>query len=146
MIVIIVTLFYSCTKKSFREIHHAEMAHITGRQRYRPAGLCCLQRPTGRAGAELSATRAQHCPVPKTGGSAGAGPKAAKPPITWAEARDKNGFRVDIECDHPGCSKPRAKPYPAYEGPVKKTDRRRQSDPYSTNQDPDYNIQLGYEW
>ena len=55
-------------------------------------------------------------------------------------------FRVDIECDHPGCSKPRAKPYPAYEGPVKKTDRRRQSDPYSTNQDPDYNIQLGYEW
>lgn len=73
MIVIIVTLFYSCTKKSFREIHHAEMAHITGRQRYRPAGLCCLQRPTGRAGAELSATRAQHCPVPKTGGSAGAG-------------------------------------------------------------------------
>lgn len=73
-------------------------------------------------------------------------PKAAKPPITWAEARDKNGFRVDIECDHPGCSKPRAKPYPAYEGPVKKTDRRRQSDPYSTNQDPDYNIQLGYEW
>ena len=75
-----------------------------------------------------------------------AGPKAAKPPITWAEARDKNGFRVDIECDHPGCSKPRAKPYPAYEGPVKKTDRRRQSDPYSTNQDPDYNIQLGYEW
>ncbi|QOU00318.1 hypothetical protein SCH909_3138 [Serratia marcescens] len=51
-----------------------------------------------------------------------------------------------IECDHPGCSKPRAKPYPAYEGPVKKTDRRRQSDPYSTNQDPDYNIQLGYEW
>ncbi len=86
-------------------------------------------------------------PPPKTGGSAeGRLPKAAKPPITWAEARDKNGFRVDIECDHPGCSKPRAKPYPAYEGPVKKTDRRRQSDPYSTNQDPDYNIQLGYEW
>lgn len=73
-------------------------------------------------------------------------PKAEKPPITWAEARDKNGFRVDIECDHPGCSKPRTKPYPAYDGPVKKTDRRRQSDPYSTNQDPDYNIQLGYEW
>ncbi|MEX0631785.1 hypothetical protein M8494_05785 [Serratia ureilytica] len=62
------------------------------------------------------------------------------------QRRDKSGFRVDIECDHPGCSKPRTKPYPAYEGPVKKTDRRRQSDPYSTNQDPDYNIQLGYEW
>ncbi|MBH3127655.1 hypothetical protein I5R16_12310 [Serratia marcescens] len=72
--------------------------------------------------------------------------KTGKPPIAWTEARDKSGFRVDIECDHPGCSKPRAKPYPAYEGPVKKTDRRRQSDPYSTNQDPDYNIQLGYEW
>ncbi|HIE1305471.1 TPA: hypothetical protein ACXJRF_000329 [Serratia marcescens] len=85
-------------------------------------------------------------PPPKPVAPPGPTPKAAKPPITWAEARDKNGFRVDIECDHPGCSKPRAKPYPAYEGPVKKTDRRRQSDPYSTNQDPDYNIQLGYEW
>ncbi|MEG7475142.1 hypothetical protein [Serratia marcescens] len=85
-------------------------------------------------------------PSPKPVAPPGPAPKAAKPPITWAEARDKNGFRVDIECDHPGCSKPRAKPYPAYEGPVKKTDRRRQSDPYSTNQDPDYNIQLGYEW
>ncbi|MGK8677136.1 hypothetical protein [Serratia marcescens] len=85
-------------------------------------------------------------PPPKPVTAPGPVPKAAKPPITWAEAREKNGFRVDIECDHPGCSKPRAKPYPAYEGPVKKTDRRRQSDPYSTNQDPDYNIQLGYEW
>ncbi|BEN31108.1 hypothetical protein ABXK20_001503 [Serratia marcescens] len=85
-------------------------------------------------------------PPPKPVAAPGPVPKAAKPPITWAEAREKNGFRVDIECDHPGCSKPRAKPYPAYEGPVKKTDRRRQSDPYSTNQDPDYNIQLGYEW
>ncbi|AWQ48618.1 MAG: hypothetical protein E7J62_08610 [Serratia marcescens] len=85
-------------------------------------------------------------PPPKPVAAPGPVPKAAKPPITWAEAREKNGFRVDIECDHPGCSKPRAKPYPAYEGAVKKTDRRRQSDPYSTNQDPDYNIQLGYEW
>ncbi|WP_419686462.1 hypothetical protein ACN2W4_00160 [Serratia marcescens] len=85
-------------------------------------------------------------PPPKPVAAPGPVPKAAKPPITWAEAREKNGFRVDIECDHPGCSKPRAKPYPAYEGPVKKTDRRRQSDPYSTNQDPDYSIQLGYEW
>ncbi|HGE8463973.1 hypothetical protein PTR02_00915 [Serratia nevei] len=85
-------------------------------------------------------------PPPKPVAAPGPVPKAAKPPITWAEAREKNGFRVDIECDHPGCSKPRAKLYPAYEGPVKKTDRRRQSDPYSTNQDPDYNIQLGYEW
>lgn len=85
-------------------------------------------------------------PPPKPVAAPGPVPKAAKPPITWAEAREKNGFRVDIECDHPGCSKPRAKPDPAYEGPVKKTDRRRQSDPYSTNQDPDYNIQLGYEW
>ncbi|EPM4711160.1 hypothetical protein PTR52_08345 [Serratia nevei] len=85
-------------------------------------------------------------PAPKTAPEPGPAPKAEKPPIAWAEARDKSGFRVDIECDHPGCSKPRAKPYPAYEGPVKKTDRRRQSDPYSTNQDPDYNIQLGYEW
>lgn len=85
-------------------------------------------------------------PPPKPVAAPGPVPKAAKPPITWAEAREKNGFRVDIECDHPGSSKPRAKPYPAYEGPVKKTDRRRQSDPYSTNQDPDYNIQLGYEW
>ncbi|BEM28861.1 hypothetical protein SME05J_24310 [Serratia marcescens] len=85
-------------------------------------------------------------PAPKPTTPSGPAPKVAKPPITWAEARDKSGFRVDIECDHPGCSKPRAKPYPTYEGPVKKTDRRRQSDPYSTNQDPDYNIQLGYEW
>ncbi|QXX94917.1 hypothetical protein IM817_16390 [Serratia marcescens] len=85
-------------------------------------------------------------PAPKPTAPLGPAPKVAKPPITWAEARDKSGFRVDIECDHPGCSKPRAKPYPTYEGPVKKTDRRRQSDPYSTNQDPDYNIQLGYEW
>ncbi|AOE99925.1 hypothetical protein SMQE08_23460 [Serratia marcescens] len=85
-------------------------------------------------------------PAPKPVAPPGPAPKAAKSPITWVEARDKSGFRVDIECDHPGCSKPRTKPYPAYEGPVKKTDRRRQSDPYSTNQDPDYNIQLGYEW
>jgi hypothetical protein len=85
-------------------------------------------------------------PAPKPVAPPGPAPKAEKSPITWAEARDKSGFRVDIECDHPGCSKPRTKPYPAYEGPVKKTDRRRQSDPYSTNQDPDYNIQLGYEW
>ncbi|WP_148876477.1 hypothetical protein [Serratia marcescens] len=85
-------------------------------------------------------------PAPKPPASPGPVPKAEKSPMTWAEARDKSGFRVDIECDHPGCSKPRAKPYPAYDGPVKKTDRRRQSDPYSTNQDPDYNIQLGYEW
>lgn len=35
---------------------------------------------------------------------------------------------------------------PRMKATVKKTDRRRQSDPYSTNQDPDYNIQLGYEW
>ncbi|HCR2981260.1 hypothetical protein QTO19_01495 [Serratia marcescens] len=85
-------------------------------------------------------------PAPKPPAPSGPTPKTGKPPIAWTEARDKSGFRVDIECDHPGCSKPRAKPYPAYEGPVKKTDRRRQSDPYSTNKDPDYNIQLGYEW
>lgn len=85
-------------------------------------------------------------PAPKPPAPSGPAPKTGKPPIAWTEARDKSGFRVDIECDHPGCSKPRAKPYPAYEGPVKKTDRRRQSDPYSTNKDPDYNIQLGYEW
>lgn len=85
-------------------------------------------------------------PAPKPPAPSEPAPKTGKPPIAWTEARDKSGFRVDIECDHPGCSKPRAKPYPAYEGPVKKTDRRRQSDPYSTNQDPDYNIQLGYEW
>ncbi|HGM5433368.1 TPA: hypothetical protein ACKPY3_000647 [Serratia marcescens] len=85
-------------------------------------------------------------PAPKPPAPSGPAPKTGKPPIAWTEARDKSGFRVDIECDHPGCSKPRAKPYPAYEGPVKKTDRRRQSDPYPTNKDPDYNIQLGYEW
>ncbi|WOX41075.1 hypothetical protein [Serratia marcescens] len=85
-------------------------------------------------------------PAPKPPAPSGPAPKTGKPPIAWTEARDKSGFRVDIECDHPGCSKPRAKPYPAYEGPVKKTDRRRQSDPYSTNKDSDYNIQLGYEW
>ncbi|WP_312425800.1 hypothetical protein [Serratia sp. (in: enterobacteria)] len=85
-------------------------------------------------------------PAPKPPAPSGPATKTGKPPIAWTEARDKSGFRVDIECDHPGCSKPRAKPYPAYEGPVKKTDRRRQSDPYSTNKDPDYNIQLGYEW
>ncbi|OKB66552.1 hypothetical protein BHU62_11795 [Serratia marcescens] len=85
-------------------------------------------------------------PAPKPPAPPGPAPKAAKPPVTWAEARDKSGFSVGIECDHPGCSKPRAKPYPTHDGPVKKTDRRRQSDPYSTNQDPDYNIQLGYDW
>jgi len=29
---------------------------------------------------------------------------------------------------------------------VKKTDRRRQSDPYSTNQDPEYSVNMGYQW
>ena len=65
MIVIIVTLFYSCTKKSFREIHHAEMAHITGRQRYRPAGLCCLQRPLGALELNYQPPEPSIAPSPK---------------------------------------------------------------------------------
>ena len=121
------------------------MAHITGRQRYRPAGLCCLQRPLGALELNYQPPEPSIAPSPKPVAPPRPAPRRRNRRLR-AEARDKNGFRVDIECDHRGCSKPRAKPYPAYEGPVKKTDRRRQSDPYSTNQDPDYNIQLGYEW
>ncbi|MNG93075.1 hypothetical protein D3C79_520290 [compost metagenome] len=83
-------------------------------------------------------------PVPQT--ALGPAAKTVKPPVVWAESEDKTGFRVEMECDHPGCSRPRAKPYSTLNGPVKKTDRRRQSDPYSTNQDDDYSLNMGYQW
>ncbi|QPS87840.1 hypothetical protein I6G46_02360 [Serratia plymuthica] len=83
-------------------------------------------------------------PVPQS--ALGPATKTAKPPVFWSESEDKTGFRVQIECDHPGCSRPLTKPYSALRGPVKKTDRLRQSDPYSTNQDPDYSLNMGYQW
>jgi len=69
-----------------------------------------------------------------------------KAPVVWSETEEKTGFRVDLECDHPGCSQKRTKPYSSLNSPVKKTDRRRQSDPYSTNQDPEYSVNMGYQW
>lgn len=85
-------------------------------------------------------------PPPVQHAPPGPAAKTAKPPVVWSESEDKTGFRVDMECDHPGCSRHRAKPYPMLNGPVKKTDRLRQSDPYSTNQDPDYSLNMGYQW
>ncbi|CAI2458074.1 hypothetical protein [Serratia liquefaciens] len=85
-------------------------------------------------------------PAPEPKAALGPAPKIAKAPVVWSESEDKAGFRVDLECDHPGCSRPRDKSYSALNGPVKKTDRRRQSDPYSTNEDPDYRVSMGYQW
>lgn len=72
--------------------------------------------------------------------------KSAKAPMAWSESEDESGFHVDLECDRPGCSRPRDKSYSTLNRPVKKTDRLRQSDPYSTNQDPDYSVNMGYKW
>ncbi|CAI1573587.1 hypothetical protein [Serratia liquefaciens] len=83
-------------------------------------------------------------PAPKT--ALGPAEKTTKAPVVWSESEDKTGFRVDLECDHPGCSQKRTKPYSSLNSPVKKTDRRRQSDPYSTNQDPEYSVNMGYQW
>ncbi|CAI2478138.1 hypothetical protein [Serratia plymuthica] len=97
---------------------------------------------------DLSYTAPEPSPTPAPVPQSALGPaaKTAKPPVVWSESEDKTGFRVEMECDHPGCSRPRAKPYSALSGPVKKTDRLRQSDPYSTNQDPDYSLNMGYQW
>lgn len=83
-------------------------------------------------------------PVPKA--APGPAKKTAKTPVVWSESEDETGFNVALECDRPGCSRPRNKSYSVLNGPVKKTDRRRQSDPYSTNQDPDYSVNMGYKW
>ncbi|MDQ9125249.1 hypothetical protein RDT67_02265 [Serratia fonticola] len=83
-------------------------------------------------------------PAPKA--APGPAEKTAKAPVIWSESEDKTGFSANLECDHPSCSRPRDKSYSTLNRPVKKTDRLRQSDPYSTNQDPDYSVNMGYKW
>ncbi|EJC2626071.1 hypothetical protein MYG35_001188 [Escherichia coli] len=72
------------------------------------------------------------------------------PDDKWRESQrseKKGGFRIETECEHQGCTRPLSLPRNnRFNAPVKKTDRLRQTDPYSTNQDPEYNIQMGYEW
>ncbi len=72
--------------------------------------------------------------------------KAGKPPIVWSQSEETTGWRAESECDHPGCTHQRNKALYNQPGPVKKTDRLRQSDPYSTDQDPDASVSLGYHW
>ncbi|CAI1614359.1 Uncharacterised protein [Serratia proteamaculans] len=120
------------------------------------AASCCtalliLSAPAQALDLSYTAPEPSIKPAPAPQTALGPEKKAAKPPVVWSETEDKTGFRVDMECDHPGCSRPRAKPYSSLNygpniGPVKKTDRRRQSDPYSTDQDPDYKVSMGYQW
>lgn len=112
------------------------------------AAFCCtmllLSAPTQALDLSYKAPEPSIKPAPTPKATLGAAEKTAKPPVAWSESEDKTGFHVDLECDRPGCSRPRDKS--VLNGPVKKTDRRRQSDPYSTNQDPDYSVNMGYKW
>ncbi|MGO4742420.1 hypothetical protein [Serratia quinivorans] len=108
--------------------------------------LCLLSAPVLALDLSYKAPEPSIKPAPAPKTAPGPVEKTAKAPVVWSESEEKTGFRVDLECDHPGCSQPRTKPYSALNSPVKKTDRRRQSDPYSTNQDPDYSVNMGYQW
>ncbi|MBB1582297.1 MULTISPECIES: hypothetical protein [Serratia] len=115
------------------------------------AAFCCttlliLSAPAQALDLSYKAPEPSIKPAPEPKAALGPEAKSAKAPVVWSESEDKAGFRVDLECDHPGCSRPRDKSYSALNGPVKKTDRRRQSDPYSTNEDPDYRVSMGYQW
>lgn len=115
------------------------------------AAFCCttlliLSAPAQALDLSYKAPEPSIKPAPEPKAALGPAPKIAKAPVVWSESEDKTGFRVDLECGHPGCSRPRDKSYSALNGPVKKTDRRRQSDPYSTNEDPDYRVSMGYQW
>lgn len=114
------------------------------------AAVCCatllLSAPTLALNLSYQAPELSIKPAPAPKTAPGPAEKTAKAPVTWSESEDKTGFRVDLECDHPGCSRPRDKSYSTLDGPVKKTDRRRQSDAYSTDQDPDYSVHMGYHW
>ena len=54
-------------------------------------------------------------PSPKPVAPPGPAPQGGETADYLGRGTRQERFRVDIECDHPGCSKPRAKPYPAYE-------------------------------
>lgn len=115
------------------------------------AAFCCttlliLSAPAQALDLSYKAPEPSIKPAPEPKAALGPEAKSAKAPVVWSESEDKTGFRVDLECDHPGCSRPRDKSYSVLNGPVKKTDRRRQSDPYSTNEDPDYRVSMGYQW
>lgn len=120
------------------------------RRKHTQAAFCCatllLSAPTQALDLSYKTPEPSIKPAPAPKTAPGPAEKTAKAPVLWSEAEDKTGFRVDLECDRPGCSRPRDKSYSALNGPVKKTDRRRQSDPYSTNQDPDYSVNMGYHW
>lgn len=77
-----------------------------------------------------------------------AGPleKTAKPPIVWSQTEETTGWQAESECDHPTCTRKTNKMLYGQPRPVKKTDRLRQSDPYSTNQEPESRVSLGYHW
>ncbi|WP_265553976.1 hypothetical protein [Serratia grimesii] len=115
------------------------------------AASCCtalliLSAPALALDLSYTAPEPSITPAPAPQTALGPAKKTGKPPVVWSESEDKTGFRLDMECDHPGCSRQRPKVYSGINGPVKKTDRRRQSDPYSTNQDPDYSVNMGYQW
>jgi hypothetical protein len=114
------------------------------------AAFCCttllLSAPTQALDLAYKAPEPSIKPTTAPKASLGPAEKTAKPPVVWLETEDKTGLHVDLECDHPSCSRPHDKSYAELNRPVKKTDRRRQSDPYSTNQDPDYSVNMGYKW
>lgn len=120
------------------------------RRKHILAAFCCttllLSAPTLALDLSYQTPEPSIKPAPAPKSTLGPAEKTAKAPLAWSESEEETGLRVDLECDHPSCSRPHDKSYSTLNRPVKKTDRRRQSDPYSTNQDPDYSVNMGYKW
>lgn len=90
---------------------------------------------------ELSVTAPSKSPPPS-----GPVEKTGKPPIIWSQTEETTGWRAESECEHPGCTRQYGQRLYEQPRPVKKTDRLRQSDPYSTNQESESRVSLGYHW
>jgi hypothetical protein len=93
-----------------------------------------------------TAPEVSHSAPSKPQPAPGPAEQKSPPPLVWSQSEETRGWSVESECDHPGCTHKPSKPFYGQPGPVKKTDRLRQSDPYSTDQSPDAKVSLGYQW